>query len=210
MSIVAKRLDGSRWHLAWDGSWSRPHCARRGTSYPPPKRDRALQFSAHFYCRQTAGWIKVVPINYGGRPQPRRLCVRWGPSFPSPKRAQSPQFSANVRCGQTTGWTKMALGMGVGLGPGHFVFDGDPATPRTERTPTTTQFLVHVYCGQTAGWTKTPVGTEVDLSPGHIVLDGVPALRERGIAAPIFSARVYCGHGRPSQLLLSSCYINYV
>jgi len=34
----------------------------------------------------------------------------------------------------------MALGMEAGLGPGDFVFDGDPATPRTEGTPTTTQF----------------------------------------------------------------------
>jgi len=52
---------------------------------------------------------------------------------------------------------------------------------------------------------KTPLGMEVDLGPGHIVLDGVPALRESGTAAPIFSAHVYCGHSRPSQLLLSSC-----
>jgi len=93
--------------------------------------------------------------------------------------------------------------MEVGLGPGDFVFDGDPATPRTEGTPTATQFLAHVYCGQTAGWMKTP---EVDLSPGRIVLDGVPALlRETGTGAPIFSARDCCGHGRPSQLLPSSC-----
>jgi len=99
----------------------------------------------------------------------------------------------------------MALGMEVGLGPGDFVFDWDPATPRTEGTPTTTQFLAHVYCGQTAGWMKTPLGTEVDLCPGHIVLDGIPALCETGTAAPIISARVYYGHGRPSQLLLSSC-----
>ena len=78
----------------------------------------------------------------------------------------------------------MALGMEVGLGPGDFVFDGDPDTPRTEGTPTTTQFLAHVYCGQTAGWMKTPLVTEVDFGPGHIVLDGVPALRETGTAAP--------------------------
>jgi len=51
---------------------------------------------------------------------------------------------------------------------------------------------------------KTPLGMEIDLGPVHIVLDGVPALHERGTAAPIFSADVYCGHGRPSQLLLSS------
>jgi len=78
----------------------------------------------------------------------------------------------------------MALGMEVGLGPGNFVFDGDPVTPRTEGTPTTTQSLIHVYCGQTAGWMKTPLGMELDLGPGHIVLDGVPALRETGTAAP--------------------------
>jgi len=92
----------------------------------------------------------------------------------------------------------------VGPSPGDFVFDGDPATPRTEGTPTTSQFLAHVYCAQTAGWMKTPLGTELDLGAGHIVYDGVPALRERGTAAPIFSAHAYCGHGRPSQLLLSS------
>jgi len=78
----------------------------------------------------------------------------------------------------------MALGMDVGLGPGDFVFDGDPATSRTEGTPATTQFLAHVYCGQAAGWMKMLLGTEVDLGPGHIVLDGVPALRETGTAAP--------------------------
>jgi len=50
-----------------------------------------------------------------------------------------------------------------------------------------------------------PLGTKVDLGPGHIVLDGIPALSERGTAAPLFSVHVYCGHGRPSQLLLSSC-----
>ena len=56
---------------------------------------------------------------------------------------------------------------------------------------------------------KTPL-TEVDLGPGHIVLDGVPAVRETGTESPIFSAHVYCDHGRPSQLLLSSCYRLYV
>ena len=101
----------------------------------------------------------------------------------------------------------MALGMEVGFDPGDFVFDGDPATPRTEGTPTTTQFLADAYCGQTAGWMKTPLGTEVDLGPGHIVLDGVTLTSARkGHSSPIFSAHVYCGHGHPSLLLLSSCY----
>jgi len=49
-------------------------------------------------------------------------------------------------------------------------------------------------------------GTEVDLGPGHIVLDGDPAPPRKGhCMQPLFSAYVYCGHGRPSELLLSSC-----
>jgi len=143
---------------------------------------------------------------YGGRPRPRGLCVRCGPSFPYRKGVQS-QFSANVRCGQTTGWTKMALDMEVDLGPGDSVFNGDPATHRTEGTPTTTQFLAPVYCGQTAGWMKTPLGTEVDLGPGHNVLE---LCMKRAQQPSIFSAGVYCGHGCPSQLLLSPCYITLI
>jgi len=87
------------------------------------------------------------------------------------------------------------------------VFDGDPVTSRKKGTPTLTQFLAHVYyCGQMAGWMNTPLGTEVDLGTVHIVLGLVPAVRKRGTAAPPLFAHVYCGHGRPSQLLLSSCF----
>jgi len=34
---------------------------------------------------------------------------------------------AHVYRGKTAGWIKMALGMEVGLSPGHIVLDGDPA-----------------------------------------------------------------------------------
>jgi len=104
MSIVAKRLDGSRWHLAWRWALVQATLCWLGTQLPSPKGDIDPQFSAYFYCRQTPGWIK------------------------------------------------MALGMEVGLGPGDFVFDGDPATPRTEGTPTTTQFLAHVWMHEDATW----------------------------------------------------------
>jgi len=71
------------------------------------------------------------------------------------------------------------------------------------------QFSAHVYYGQTTGWIKMPLGKEVDLSPGHILLDGDPAAspRKGHSSTPVFSAHVYCGHGRPSQLglLLSPC-----
>ena len=65
------------------------------------------------------GHIVLDATWYGGRPGPRRLCVSCGPA--------PPKFLAHVYCGQTAGWIKMALGMEVGLSPGDFVLDGDPA-----------------------------------------------------------------------------------
>ena len=70
----------------------------------------------------------------------------------------------------------MALGMAVGLGPGHIVLDEQPAPlPQKEGGRAPTQFSAHFYCGQTAGCIKMPLGMEVGLSPGDFVLDGDPA-----------------------------------
>ena len=64
----------------------------------------------------------------------------------------------------------MPLGMEVGLGPGDFVLDGNPApSPKRGRSPS--PFSAHVYCGQTAGWIKMALGMEVGLGPSHTVLD---------------------------------------
>ena len=168
-----------------------------------PKRGGALQFSAHVYCGQTAAWIKM-PLSTEVGLGLRDIVLDGDPAPPTLK-VHSPQFSANVRCGQTDGWIKMPLGMMVGLGPGDFVFDGDPATPRKKGTPTPTQFLTHVYNGwmdEDATW----YGSRPRPRP-HCIRR-VPALLERGTAAPRFSAYVYCGHGRPSQLLLSCCSLS--
>jgi len=147
---------------------------------------------------QDAAW-------YGGRRRPTRHCVRSGPSSPSPKGAH-PQFSSIVHCGQTAGWTKMPLGMEVGLGTGDFVFDGDPATSRTKGTPT------HPIFGPCLLWPNgwmdedaTWCGSRPRHRP-HCITRG-PSCPQKGHCSPPFFAHVYCGHGRPSQLLLSSCYI---
>ena len=77
--------------------------------------------------------------------------------------------------GQTAGCIKMPLGTEVGLSPGNFVVDGDPAPlPKKGRSPSP-QFSAHVYCGQTAAWINMPLGTEVGFGPGDVVLDGVAA-----------------------------------
>jgi len=80
----------------------------------------------------------------------------------------------------------MPLGMEVGLHPGDFVLDGEPAPlPKKEAEPP--QFLAHVYCGQTAEWIKMALGLEVGLAPVHIVLDGDTApLPTKGQSPPIF------------------------
>jgi len=55
---------------------------------------------------------------------------------------------------------------------------------------------------------KTPIVTEVELGPSHIVLDGDPAPSvppQKWHSTPLVSAHVYGGHGRPSELLLSTC-----
>ena len=95
---------------------------------------------------------------HGGGPWSRPQCARWEPA-PLPKKGAKPHppFSAHFYCRQTAGWIKMALnGMEVGLGPGDFVFDGDPAFPQKKGHSPSTQFLAHVYCDQTAGWIKMP------------------------------------------------------
>jgi len=81
---------------------------------------------------------------------------------------QLPQFLAHFYCGQTAGCIKISLGLEVGLSPGDFVLDGDPAPSSKSRW--SPQFSAHVYCGQTAAWIKMPLGTELDLDPNVIVL----------------------------------------
>jgi len=69
MSIVTKRLDGSRCYLVtrYGGRpWPRRRCVRWGFS--PPERGTAPQFSAHVYCGQTAGRMKTplgTEVNLG-------------------------------------------------------------------------------------------------------------------------------------------------
>jgi len=70
-----------------------------------------------------------------------------GTQLPLPEKgAEPPNFRPmNDYCGQTARWIKMALGMEVGLGPGHLVLDGDPAPlPKKGIAPL---FFGYVCCG---------------------------------------------------------------
>jgi len=122
-------------------------------------------------------------------------------------RAPPPKFSAHFYCGQTAGCIKMPLGTDVGLGLRDIVFDVDPATPRKGAHPP------HPIFGSCLSWPNGWMDEDAVWygsrpRPMPHCTKRCPSSRERGTAAPIFSAHVYCGHGRPSQLLPSSCSIN--
>jgi len=74
------------------------------------------------------GWMDQDEAWHAGRPRPWPHCVRRGPSSPSHKGAKPPIFGPYLL--RPNGWMdQMPLGMEVGLGPGDFVLDGDPADP---------------------------------------------------------------------------------
>ena len=92
----------------------------------------------------------------------------------------------------------MSLGMEIGLGPGDL--DGDPAPPRRAQPPHPI-FGPCLLCPN--GWMEqdaTCYRSRPRPRP-HCVRRGPSCPRKRGTAAPsLFSAIVYCGHGRASQL----------
>jgi len=173
------------------------HIVLDGDPAPSPPKGCAPQFS--LYLLRPNGCMEQDVTWYGAKPRPRRLCDRWRTSPPSPTRGRSPQIFGpcllwpNGWMDQDATWYR-----GRPRPTRHCVRCG-PSYPQKKGHP----ILAHVYCGQMAGWMKTPLSTEIDLGAGPIVLDGVPA-PAKGAQHPLFSAHVYCGHGRPSQLLLSS------
>jgi len=77
-----------------------------------------LHGSRCHYCVE----VGLSPVNFvldrNPTPLPKKGVERWNPP---------PKFSTHVHCGQMAGWIKMPLGMNVGLSPGDFMLDGDPA-----------------------------------------------------------------------------------
>ena len=92
------------------------HIVLHGDPAPSPKRRQSPQFSAHFYCGQTAVYIRI-PLSTGD------------PAPPEKKGTVPTHFLAQIYCGQTAGWIKMPLATEVNLGPGDVVLDGVPAPP---------------------------------------------------------------------------------
>ena len=78
------------------------HIVLDGDPVPPPQeREQLSQISAHVYCGQTDGWIKM-PLGMQVGLGPGHVVLDEDPAPSSPKTGQSPpQFSAHVYRGQT-------------------------------------------------------------------------------------------------------------
>jgi len=105
------------------------HIVLDGDPAPSPPKEHSLHPIFGPFLLRPNGCMDQDATWYGARPQPRRLYVNGEPALPSPKKGAEPpsQFSAHFYCGQTAACVKMPLGMEVGLSPGDFVLDGDPA-----------------------------------------------------------------------------------
>ena len=157
MSIVAKRLDGSRCHLVrrW-ASAQATLCYIWGPSPLPTKGVEPLpQFSAHFYCGQTAGCIKMplgMEVGLG-------LCDMFDVEpATTEKRAPPPHPIFGPCLLWPNGWMdKDAAWYGSRRCPGHMVLDGVPApTKGTQQPP-----LFAVF-GPCLLWPRSPISATAE------------------------------------------------
>jgi len=124
-----------------------------GAPAPLPKKGAAPQFSAHFYCRQTAGCVKMPHgMEVGLRPGD---CVLDGDPASPLLKGRSPQFLSNICCGQTTGWRKTSLGTEVNLGPGHIVRRGASSARKGHSSPPSFRFMLL--------WPRSPISANAEL-----------------------------------------------
>ena len=89
--------------VTWYGARPRPRrlCVRWRPRSPPQKGGGAPKFSAHVYCGQTAGWMKLVLCMEVGL-SPGDFVLDGDPvPFPQKGRSPLPKFSAHLYCGKT-------------------------------------------------------------------------------------------------------------
>jgi len=150
-----------------------------GTQIPP----KGTHFSAHVYCGQTAGWVKMpfgTKVDLG----PGDIVLDGDPAPPRKRGTAAPSNFPPVSIDQTAGWIKMLLGTDVGLGTGDVVLDVDPAAPSPKMDQDAT------WCGGRPRPRR------------HCVRWDPASHTERGTAAAHFSAHVYC---RQTVAHLSYC-----
>ena len=174
-----------------------------GDPAPPQKVGGAPpKFLAHVYCGQTAGWMKLVLGMEVGL-SPGDFVLDADPA-PIPKGAEPTQFFGPCLLWPNGCMDQDATWYGGRPRPTRHCVRCGPSYPQkkghTHPHPIFGPCLLwpNGWMDEDAAW----YGSRPQRRP-HCTRQG-PISRERGTAAPLFSALVYCGYSRPSQLLLSS------
>jgi len=126
-----------------------------------------------------------------------------GTQPPPKERGTNPQISAHVYCDHAAGFIRISLGTEVGLSVGDIVLDGDPAPPPLKGHSPPIFGSCPLWPN---GWMdQDATGHGGRPGPRRRCVRWEPSYPRKWAQHPLFSAAVYCGHGRLSQLLLSSC-----
>jgi len=148
------------------------------------------------------GWIVQDATWYGGRPRSEQHCVRWGPRSPSPKGAQPPVFGPclvwpNSWMDQDVTWYR-----GRPQPSRHCVRWGPSSSLKGAWLPVFGPCLLwpNGWMDEDATW----YGSRPQPGPHCVRWGPSSSPPGKGHSSPaLFSAHDCCGHGRPSQLLLS-------
>jgi len=173
------------------------HIVLDGNPAPLPQRVTAPIFGP--YLLRPNGCVDQDATWYGCIGLGIRDIVLDGTSSPSTKGAQPRNFRPMSVVAKRLDELKCHLVQAT-------VFDGDPATPEKKAHPP------HPIFGRCLLWPNgwmdedaTWYGSRPRPS-AHCIRRGPSSSQKGHSSPPPLSAHVYCGHGRPSQLLLSSCY----
>jgi len=180
-------------------------CVRWGSRSPPKKGACPPKFSAHVYCGQMAGWIKIILGTEVGL-SPGDLVVLDGDPAPCRKRRHSPSPIFGRFLLWPNGWIHQdATWCGARPQPMGLCVRWGPSR-RPQKGGGAPKFSAHVYCGQTAGWIKMALGMEVGLSPCDFVLYGDTALTpQKGGRASLHNFRQTSTV--PKRLDASRCHL---
>ena len=124
---------GVLWPNGWmdqDETWhaDRPQRWQHGDTTPPKRGTTHPHFSAHVYCGQTAGWIKMprgVEVGLG----PGHIVLDGDPAPAKKWHSTHLTFWPMSTVARRLDGSRGPHSTEVDLGPGHIVLVGDPATP---------------------------------------------------------------------------------
>jgi len=175
----------------WYGCRPQPRgfCARWRPSPPSPTRGQSPPIFRPMFI--VAKRLDGSICHLARRSASAQATVLDGDPAASPQKP--PEFLAHFYCGQTAGCIKMPFGMKVGLSPGDFVLDGDPASyPKRGGA--------HPFLGPPLLWPNDSMDQDATWYGGrprptrHCVRCGPSYPQKKGHTHPAqFLAHVYCG-----------------